>query len=87
MNLADVVNGLFEFGGSLVLWLNVRQIYRDKGYQGVTSLATLFFMAWGYWNLYYYPSLGQWASFFGGISIVAANTAWFGLMMRYGRKT
>ena len=87
MTIPDVVNGLFEFGGSLVLWGNVHRIYKDKGYAGVTSAATLFFSAWGYWNLYYYPSLEQWASFFGGISIVAANTAWFVLMMRYGRKT
>ena len=84
--MADALNGLFELGGSLVLWLNVRQVWRDKGYQGVTSLATLWFATWGYWNLYYYPSLDQWWSFTGGVSIVTANTCWLVLMWRFGSK-
>jgi hypothetical protein len=84
MNFPDLINGLFELGGSVVLWLNVVQTYRDKGYRGVTAASTFFFSAWGYWNLYYYPSLNQWVSFFAGISIVAANTTWFGLMLYYG---
>ena len=84
--VADLVNGLFEFFGSIALWLNVRQVYRDKGYSGVTSLATAFFVLWGYWNLYYYPSLGQWWSFAGGCSIVTANTIWLYLMFYYGKK-
>jgi hypothetical protein len=84
MNVPDVVNALFEFGGSIVLWFNVVQTYRDKGYRGVTVASTFFFSTWGYWNLYYYPSLNQWLSFFGGCSIVAANTAWLVLMLYYG---
>ena len=49
----DVINGLFEFGGSIVLWLNVLRILRDKKTRGVTGAATFFFAAWGYWNMYY----------------------------------
>jgi len=84
--ISDLVNGSFEFCGSIVLWLNVKRLHQDKGYNGVTTLATGFFMAWGYWNLYYYPSLGQWWSFLGGVSIVVANTMWLILMLYYGRK-
>ena len=85
MNVPDTINGLFEFCGSIVLWLNVLQTYRDKGYRGVTVWSTFFFSAWGYWNLYYYPSLNQWLSFVGGCAIVAANTVWLALMLYYGR--
>lgn len=84
MNVPDLINGLFEFGGSIVLWLNVLQTYRDKGYRGVTVWSTFLFSAWGYWNLYYYPSLNQWLSFVGGCLIVAANTSWLVLMLYYG---
>lgn len=35
-----------------------------------------FFSAWGIWNLVYYPTLGQWASFIGGVLLVAGNVAW-----------
>lgn len=86
MSPADVVNGLFEGGGSLMLWLNVRQIYRDKGYAGIYLPATALWVAWGGWNLYYYPSLGQWWSFAGGVSVVIANIVWVSLMLHYGKK-
>lgn len=81
----DLINGLFELLGSLVLWRNVRQLYVDKMIRGVHWTATGFFAAWGYWNLYYYPSLDQWWSFAGGCSIVLANTVWLGQMLYYGR--
>lgn len=82
----DVVNGLFEFCGSLALWRNVLQLYRDKQLKGVHWAATAFFMTWGYWNLYYYPALDQWWSLYGGVSIVAANTVWLGQMAYYSRR-
>lgn len=85
INVPDLTNGLFEFVGSAVLWKNVHQLYRDKQVRGVHWTATGFFAAWGYWNLYYYPSLEQWWSFAGGCSIVLANSVWFIQMLYYGR--
>ncbi len=79
----DVVNGLFEFSGSLMLWANVRALYRDKVFKGVSMVPTAFFTAWGFWNLFYYPSLGQWWSFYGGCSIVTANFVWLAQMAWY----
>ena len=82
----DLVNGLFEFLGSVLLWKNVYQLYLDKMTRGVHWTATGFFAVWGYWNLYYYyPRLDQWWSFAGGISIVIANTIWLSQMLYYGR--
>lgn len=83
MITSDVINGAFEFLGSVVLWRNVHALYRDKIYKGVRLSSTAFFMAWGYWNLYYYPSLGQYWSVAGGVSIVAANTVWALQMVYY----
>jgi hypothetical protein len=82
----DVVNGAFEVGGSLLTWMNVRQVYKDKGYAGVYPPAIILFFAWGLWNLWFYPHLGQWISFYGGASLVAANACWGALMIRYGRR-
>ena len=79
----DHVNGTLEFVGSLMLWANVYRLWRDKRTHGVTWYATGFFMAWGYWNLYYYPALDQWWSFYGGVSLVLANTIWLGQMVYY----
>jgi hypothetical protein len=81
----DIVNGLFELAGSAFLLLNVRQLHRDKELNGVHWLPTLFFSTWGVWNLYFYPSLGQWFSFFGGLAIVVVNTLWLAQIAYYAR--
>lgn len=72
----DLINGSFEAIGASALALNVRRLWRDKTIQGVHWASTAFFAAWGFWNLAYYPSLGQWASFAGGCALVAANLVW-----------
>lgn len=82
----DFINGLFEVVGSIFTWMNVLRVIRDKGYAGIYPPAIVFFFSWGFWNLFFYPSLGQWWSFAGGISLVAANLAWVGSMWWFGRK-
>jgi hypothetical protein len=79
----DTVNGLFELLGGIVLWQNVRRIRQDRKLAGVDWRVTGFFTAWGFWNLWYYPSLGQWFSFFGGLNIVAANFVWLAFALKY----
>jgi hypothetical protein len=83
MNTPDTVNGLFELLGGLTTWLNIRALMRDKCVRGVDWRLTFFYTAWGLWNLFYYPSLDQWASFVGGVVIVAGNAAWLALVIKY----
>ena len=81
--IADLINGGFElFAGAFVV-LNCLQVMKDKQVKGVNILAVTFFTLWGFWNLYYYPSLNQWWSFVGGISIVGANSWWVYLLLKY----
>jgi hypothetical protein len=72
----DLINGLFEFVGALLLLLNVRRLAQDKKISGVHWGPTVFFTAWGVWNLFYYPSLDQRWSFLGGVCLVAVNLIW-----------
>jgi ABC-type transport system involved in cytochrome c biogenesis permease subunit len=81
----DVVNGAFELSGGLFLFLNVLRLLRDKKVSGVSLAPVIFFSVWGLWNLYYYPSLGQWCSLVGGVTVVIMNTVWVGLALYYGR--
>jgi hypothetical protein len=85
MTVPDLVNGSFEFIGSIFLWMNVYRLHADKMLRGYDWKSTAFFSAWGFWNLYYYPSLDQYLSFAGGCSIVLANTVWL-VQMYYYRK-
>ena len=57
--IADYINGSFEVLAGLFVLLNVRRILRDKTVRGVSILPTAFFTLWGFWNMYYYPYLGQ----------------------------
>lgn len=84
--VGDLINGSFELIGGLLLWTNVRRILRDRCVHGINILPTVFFTAWGFWNLWYYPSLNQWLSFFGGLSVVLANVVWVVLTIKYRRK-
>ena len=83
----DWINGAFEAFGSLFILNHCRAVYRDKAVAGVSIISTVFFSLWGVWNLFYYPHLGQWLSFFGGLFIVASNCVWVGLMIYYKRKS
>lgn len=83
----DVFNGFFEFAGSIMLWANVRQLYKDKVLKGISMWPTLFFTSWGVWNaVLYYPSLHQWFSFSGGLMLLTAQFVWLGQMFYYRRK-
>lgn len=72
----DVINGLFEWAGSMTIALNVAKLIGDRVLKGVNWQSTAFFTLWGLWNLHYYPSLGQWFSFSGAVAIVSANGLW-----------
>lgn len=81
----DLINGLFEALGAIFTWRNAWALYREREIRGVYWPATFFFTAWGFWNLAYYPSLGQWASFAGGVALVAGNIVWCVLALRTRR--
>lgn len=82
----DIINGGFELVAGFLLWINVWRLYHDKKVRGVAILPTSFFAAWGYWNLYFYPSLNCWYSFIGGALVVLANTVWVGQMVYYRKR-
>lgn len=71
--IADLINGSFEILGGLFILNHCRVVLKDKRVAGVSVVSVAFFTAWGFWNLYYYPSLNQWWSFAGGCVVVAAK--------------
>lgn len=80
---ADLVNGAFEFAAGLMMANNCRVLLRDRAVAGVSIASMAFFSAWGIWNLWYYPSLGQTWSFIGGLFVVTANVAYVALLCRF----
>jgi hypothetical protein len=82
MNWPDLINGSFEVIGAIFTWRNAVQLRRDGEIRGVYWPTSAFFTAWGLWNLVYYPALGQWFSFWGGVLLVSGNVAWVAMAMR-----
>jgi hypothetical protein len=85
--IADCINGFFELTGGVFIFMSILKLHKEKSVKGVSWLTTAFFASWGLWNLYYYPSLGQWASFIGGIGVVSANIIWLSQIIYYSRRS
>lgn len=79
----DVLNGAFELGGAVLMLFSVRALLRDKMVRGFSPAPMAFITMWGLWNLFYYPSLGQWLSFTGGVALVIMNSVQLALVWRY----
>lgn len=79
----DLMNGCFEIGGALFVLNHARVLYLDKAVKGVSLVSLIYFFSWGIWNLIYYPSLGQFWSFVGGIGLVIANLIWIAFFVYY----
>lgn len=84
--LADLINGLFELLGGFFILLSVFKIHKSKDAGSIHWGHMAFFTVWGFWNLFYYPSLDQWYSFAGGAWLVAINAIYLGQVIYYGRK-
>jgi uncharacterized membrane protein YfcA len=79
----DIFNGLFECLGSLFVAMSCLRLYHDKQVKGVSISHAAFFTAWGFWNLVFYPSVGAWWSFYGGVGVTVFNSLWIGMMLYY----
>lgn len=83
MNAPDLINGSFEAVAALFTLNHCRVLRHDKAVAGVSVASMAFFTAWGVWNLWYYPSLGQTWSFVGGVMLVVANAVYVALLLRF----
>lgn len=83
----DLINGAFEMGGAILnATTSVRALIRDKEIKGFSPLPLVFWTLWGFWNIFYYPSLDQMFSFFGGLAVVSVNCVYLALILRYSLK-
>jgi hypothetical protein len=85
MLILDLINGLFELSAGFFVLNHCRVLLQDKEARGVSLASIVFFTLWGFWNLIYYPALGQMASFIGGVFVVLANAFYTFLMLFYRR--
>ncbi len=85
INLPDLINSLFEFGGIFFIFGHIRAVMKDKFVAGVYVPAHVFFSLWGYWNIFYYWNLSQWASLLAGTMLALINTYYTYLLFKYSK--
>ena len=79
----DMINGLFETFGALLVFNHCRVTLRDREVKGVSITSSALFTLWGMWNLFFYSHLDQWFSLCGTCLLVSANTLWVMLLLRF----
>ncbi len=84
--LNDLINGCFELIGGITSLNNCRIILKDKEVKGLSIYSMLFFISWGLYNLYFYPSIGQEFSFYGAVMMVISNITWSILAIYFSYK-
>ena len=84
--IPDYVNASFETVGAWMCWTNFSRLLRDREVKGVYWPTTAFYVVWGLWNMFYYPSLGQWWSFLAGAVLTGGNVAWVGTYLWMTRR-
>jgi hypothetical protein len=85
VNPSDVINASFEMSGGFFLILNVLKLRVDKIVRGISWITVLFFTVWGFWNIYYYAELSQWASWFATMFICFVNCVYTFQLIYYTR--
>ncbi len=79
----DYINAIFEFGAILGIYGHIFQIKKDKVVKGTYIPTVVFFTSWGFWNIYYYPSLQQWFSALAGSILAILNCYYVYLLLKY----
>ena len=79
--IPDWINGCFEIAAAGFIMNHVRVLRKFRQPFGVSVLSVTFFALWGFWNIFYYPHLGQWFSFVGGLVVVITNVVYIATLI------
>lgn len=79
----DHINAFFECSGLFFVFPSIIALYRTKSAEAISLWTVFFFTSWGFWNMWYYPSLGQFWSGVGAYGVAGANSIWLGLIIYY----
>lgn len=73
VNAVDKFNAMFELFGAVAVLPSIWAAAKAKRVVGVSAVTSVFFVAWGLWNIIYYPALGQTWSGYAAIAMTTTN--------------
>lgn len=83
MNVVDIINSMFIFGGAGYAFANAYKLWKDKQVHGIFISSTVFFTIWTFWSTFYYYTLEQWFSLVFNILMAVGDIVW--VFMAYRR--
>lgn len=81
--LLDKINAGLESIGALCRLWDCICLWEDRCYRGGSIKSAFFFLMWGVFNLFFYPSFGQHWSFWGAVAMTSMNGAWIVLALKF----
>jgi hypothetical protein len=82
----DQMNAGFEVAGATLRAWDCYKLYTAKRFMGGSLWTAFFFFAWGLFNTFFYPSLGQTWSLVAAVLLTAVNGLWISMALFYNRK-
>jgi len=79
----DQMNAAFELGGAFLRTLDCVKLFQAKRFMGGHLGTALYFLLWGVFNVFFYPSLHQEWSFWAAIALMTINGVWFVMAVHY----
>jgi cation transport ATPase len=79
----DQANACLEMGGAFLRTLDCIKLFQDKRFSGGHLGTALYFLGWGVFNVFFYPSLNQVWSFWAAIVLMVMNGLWFVMALYY----
>lgn len=85
--IPDIINGAFELFGCAAISFAIASVWRARSWHGTSIVPNFFFTAWGFWNLYFYPHVGQFWSTVGAGLTAGANVVLLWLMWKFRKRS
>jgi hypothetical protein len=79
----DQINAGFEMAGAISRTFDCVQLYRAKRFVGGSLFTAFFFLMWGFFNIVFYPSLGQTYSYLAALALTTMNALWLVMAMYF----
>lgn len=83
---ADLTNAFFEMFGAVLSSTSIFALLKEKEVRGVSIWPSVFFITWGFQNLFFYKIVNQPISQIAAVFMLLSNIVWFGLALYYKRQ-
>lgn len=83
MKTVDDITGMFQFGASIFILMNIRSLIKSKRMLGISIFTIIFYNIWDLWGIYMFYRIGNTVSMWTAIVISCVYVTWSLLVFYY----